>query len=175
MKVSPEDKCCLEELYLYHAIPTDQLRRNPVALGRIVAAFHRLTGRDDEAPELLRYMINRRKNRDWPCLGENARQFTPALRELLDGELDLLVDAYTVIRIPLDEYLLRDNLPKKLASAFAAAAGRFVKAATLVAALMAHRKRGLLPCLVEEKLAAESRAFADIQIVARAHQRAAVG
>lgn len=175
MRLNPEDKCCLEELYLHYAVPTDQLRRNPAVLGRITAAFHRLTGHDEEAPELLRYMINRRKNQDWPRLGDRARRFPPAMQELLDGEIGVLAGIYESIKVPLDEYLLRTDLPRQLANAFTAATQRFVSAATLVAALMAHRKRGLLPCLMEEKTAGTQRPFADIHVVDRAHKRASAG
>src|SRR5690606_10442606 len=107
-----------EELYLHYSVPTDQLRRKPVVLGRIRSAFNRLTGRDESAADLLRYMINRRKNRDWPRLGDRARRFPPAMSELLDGELDPLVSAYVLINVPLDEYLLLDHLPVRLTQAF---------------------------------------------------------
>lgn len=172
MRLNPEEKSCLEALYNYYAIPTDQLRRNHVVLGRITVTFHRITGRDEDASEILRYMINRRKNKDWACLGERARRFPPALRELLDGEIGVLSDIYEAINIPLDEYLLRNELTRQLAAAFTARAKRFVPAATLVAALMARRKRGLLLCLEEERKAATRRPFADIQEVALKHQNA---
>jgi hypothetical protein len=175
MRLNPDEKCCLEELYLYYAVPTDQLRRNPVVLGRIAAAFQRLTGREEDAAELLRYMINRRKNQDWPRLGDRARRFPPAMRDLLDGEIGVLVAAYESINVPLDEYLLRADLPHRLASAFTAATQRFVAAATLVAALLAHRKRGLLPRLFEVKTAGAPQPFADIEVVARAQHRASAG
>lgn len=175
MRLSPEDKCCLEELYLHHAVPTDQLRRNPVVLGRICAAFRRISSCEAETPEVLRYMINRRKNKQWPRLGERARRFPPAVRELLDGEIDVLIAVYESIDIPLDEYLLRDKLPHRLASSFAEKTGRVVRAPTLVAALMAHRKRGLLPCLIEEKLSRSAQPFSDIEEVARAQRRSSAG
>lgn len=177
MRLNPQDKLCLEELYLHHAIPTDQLRRNPVVLGRIAAAFRRLSGRDEETSELLRYMINRRKNKDWPRLGERARRFPAALKELLDGDIGTLSAIYIEINVPLDEYLLRENLPQQLANAFTTRTGRFLHASTLVAAMMAHRKRGLLPCLEEEKILAATKAapFSDIELVHRQHRNVASG
>lgn len=173
MRLNSEEKSCLEELYLHYAIATDQLRRNPVVLGRITAAFNRLTGRDDDAAELLRYMINRRKNSDWPRLEDRARRFPAAMRELLDGEIDILVGAYVAINVPLDEYLLRDDLPTQLARGFTMATKRVLPPAILVAALMAHRKRGFLPCLSVEKTTGTEQPFADIQIVAKANRREA--
>lgn len=174
MRLNPQDKLCLEELYLRYAIATDQLDRNRVVLGRITSAFRRLTGRDEDTKELLRYMINRRKNKDWPRLGERARRFPAALKELLEGEIGILSSIYTAINVPLDEYLLRDNLPRQLTDAFTARTGRFLPASTLVAAMMAHRKRGLLPCLEEEKTAAaQNQPFADIDDVDRKHRKSA--
>ena len=173
MRLIPEDKLVLEELYLHYKIPTDQLKRNQVVLGRIGAAFRRLTGRDDETPEILRYIINRRKNKDWPRLGDQARRFSPALHALEDDELPVLVSVYETIDVPLDEYLLREHLPSELASAFAARTGRVVRASTLVAALIAYRKRGLLVCLRDEKQTKEPQPFSDIdQVVAREQRRA---
>lgn len=173
MRLTPEDKNCLEELYIYHAVPTDQLKRKRSVLIHIVNTYNRITGRDDDADEVLRYMINRRKCKDWPCLGTRARRLLPAQHELLEGELDVLVAAYIAINVPLDEYLLRSDLPSKLAQGFTMATERFVASATLVAALMAYRKRGYLPCLFEKKVAKASQPFADIHVVARAHRRAA--
>lgn len=172
MRLNLQDKLCLEELYLHYAIPTDQLDRNRVVLGRIAAAFRRLTGQDGDAKEILRYMINRRENKDWPRLGERARRFPAALKELLDGEIGILSNIYTTINLPLDEYLLRDDLPRELTDTFTSRTGRFLPASTLVAAMIAHRKRGLLPCLEEEKAAAaKSQPFSDITEVDRKHRQ----
>ncbi len=173
MRLTPEEKNCLEQLYIYHAVPTDQLKRKRSVLIHIVNTYNRMTGRDDEADEVLRYMINRRKCKNWPCLGDRARRLSPAQHQLLDGELDVLVAAYIAINVPLDEYLLRSDLPSKLAQGFTLATNRMVASETLVAALMAYRKRGLLPCLFEEKAAREAQPFADIHVVAREHRSAA--
>jgi len=174
MRLIPQDKLALEELYLYYAIPTDQLKRKPGVLGRICAAFRRVTGRDESNEEILRYMINRRKNKDWPRLGDRARRFPAALKELLDGEIGVLCAIYKAINIPLDEYMLREELPQRLRDAFAAKTGRVLTASTLIAAMMSYRKRGLLPCLEEEKAATKTaQPFSDIEEVDRRHRRAA--
>jgi hypothetical protein len=175
MRLKPEDKSCLEELYLHYAVPTDQLKRNSIVLGRITAAFNRLTGRDDEAAELLRYMINRRKNADWPRLENRAKRFSSAMKELLDGEVHVLVGAYVGIDVPLDEYLLRDDLGARLAEGFTRATKRTLPTSILVAALMAYRKRGFLPCLVEVKTAGASKPFADIKVVAKMTRQQSAG
>jgi hypothetical protein len=173
MRLTPEEKYCLEELYIHFAVPTDQLKRKRSVLVYIVNAFNRLTGRDDDVDEVLRHMFNRRKSKDWPRLGDRARRFVPAQHELLDGELEVLMAAYVAIDVPLDEYLLRQDLPRKLAKGFTMATQRIVSSSTLVAALMAHRKRGLLPCLFDEKVAKTPQPFADIHVVDREHRRSA--
>lgn len=175
MRLNPQDKSCLEELYVHYAIPTDQLKRNPVVLGRIVAAFCRLTDQVESTSEVLRYMINRRKSKDWPTLGTKAKRFSAALKQLLDGEIGILSNIYVSINVPLDEYLLRNHLPRELASTFTSTAGRIIPSQTLVAAMMAHRKRGLLPCLEEEKVKSADLPFSDIGDVHRQHRNAATG
>jgi len=171
MRLKPEEKSSLEELYLHYAIPTDQLRRNAVVLGRITAAFNRLNDCEVDPPEILRYMINRRKNADWPRLEDRAKRFSSAMAELLEGEIDVLVGAYVAINVPLDEYLLRDGLGARLAQGFAMATKRTLPIPTLVAALMAYRKRGLLPCLVEVKTVGTAEPFADIDVVAKMNRQ----
>ena len=178
MRLNPQDKSTLEDLYLHYAIPTDQLKRNRVVLGRIGASFRRATGLDDSNDEILRYMINRRKNKDWPKLGERAKRFPPALKELLEGEISVLCTLYKTINVPLDEFLLREDLPRRLVEMFSAKTGRIVTDATLVAAMMSYRKRGLLPCLESEKVAkpkSQKRAFSDIDEVARQHRKTKAG
>ena len=83
--------------------------------------------------------------------------------------MDILVGLYESIDVPLDEYLLRSDLGTQLSERFTTATKRFVKKSVLVAALMAHRKRGLLPCLVEEDAA---RPFTDIDVVEHKRKRA---
>ena len=178
MKLNPDDKEVLEGLYVHFAVATDQLRRNPVVLGRIRAAFNRMTDRDDGAAELLRYMINQRKNKNWPKLGDRAKKFEPALRAIreIDGVFTLC-GAYERRGIPLDEYLFRPELGRDLSQRFGRLTSRVFPAQLLVAALMQLRKRGLLPCVYAEQQEQERTAapFADIEEVDRQHRRRTAG
>ncbi|MEM6260841.1 MAG: hypothetical protein AAGC72_17730 [Planctomycetota bacterium] len=63
MRLIPQDKLALEELYLYYAITTDQLKCKPGILGRICAVFRRVTGRDESNEEILRYMSTAARTR----------------------------------------------------------------------------------------------------------------
>ena len=168
MRLDPPDKECLEALYKHHAVATDQLKRIPGVLSQITSAFHRLTGRDENGDELLRYMINRRKKADWPCLGNKAKQLPVPSSLLEEGDVEVLAEAYESIGVPLDEYLVTRNLPRRLADRFAHLTGRTsARAPDLVAALVAYRKRGLLVCLEEEKKSKSDEAFSDIAEVVR--------
>ena len=163
MQLNPPDRECLEALYKHHAVATDQLKRRPGVLAQITAAFRRSTGRDEDGNELLRYMINRRKAKDWPRLGKRAKKLPVPSSSLEEGNVAVLAEAYEEIGIPLDEYLLTGHLPRRLADRFASLTGRTsARAADLVGALLAHRKRGLLVCLEEEKKPKRDEPFSDI-------------
>lgn len=170
MKLTAEQKLCLEELYLHYAVATDQLRRAPAVLNKIAAAFCGMTGIDADPPELLRYMMNRRKNGDWPCLGARARRFPQAVRALTEHQLSLLKDSYVELDVTSDEILLQPAFAKRFCALFAQRAGAILPAHTLIPALFQLRKRGQLPTIREEvakenKAAAE--AFADIAEVVK--------
>ena len=170
MKLSADEKLCLENLYTHFAVPTDQLRRVPTVLGRITGAFCRLTGRNEESGEVLRYMINRRKNKDWPTLGTAAKKFEPAAHAFEEGESEILKEIYLKLDIPSDEFLFKPDHGRAIAQEFARRVGRIVPAPTVVAAIMQKRKRGEWPCIREEILGGE---FADIKEVAKKHRKQA--
>jgi len=60
------EKPVLEQLYLERGVATDQLRRAPQVLMQITDAFNHITGHNIDPGLLLRYIINRRKQADWP-------------------------------------------------------------------------------------------------------------
>ena len=151
MKLNPDEKACLENLYLQLAVATDQLRRVPIELRAMVAAFNQMTGREERASDLVRYMRNRRKNKDWPLLGGRARKFESAFAELDEDHLDVLEELYVEIDQTVDELDHSTKLASVLRKKFSARTGMVLPASRLVAALMAMRKAGLLPCIREEK------------------------
>lgn len=166
MKLSPDAKLCLEELYLLHAVATDQLKRASGVLNRIVSTFNGLCDTSFEADTLLRYMINRRKNKDWPCLGERARRFEPAVHLLTASQLKTLEAIYVELDITSDEYLFGQAFAKDLVKEFGKRTGSIMPAATLVAVIFGKRKRGEWVCIREE-IAKENKsaagAFSDIE------------
>lgn len=173
MRLAAEEKHCLEELYLHHGIATDQLRRVPVVLNSITAAFNRMTGRDFDAATLHRYMVNRRKNKDWPCLGTRARKFASVLDDFTEDELVLLESLYVEFNKTSDELLFSPKTARALADLFAKKAGRIMPGHTLVAAIFQKRKRGEWACIREgQQAAAEAAPFSDIQVVAKKFKQA---
>ena len=161
------EKPTLEKLYVSYRIATDQLRRCPEVLQAIADGFERIASRRIDSGTLLRYMLNRRKDSDWPKLGEKAKRFSMSLLNLLPIELvDTLKRIYVAIDIPLDEYLFRRKLVNELERRYAAETRTGESGDVLVAVMIAYRKRGLWPTIREatpEKL----RPFGDIDEVAR--------
>jgi len=161
------EKAALEKLYLAYRVATDQLRRCPEVLRAIADGFERAVSRRIDVGTLLRYMLNRRKEADWPRLGAKAKRFSTSMLDLLPIELvDILKRIYVSIDIPLDEYLFRRKLVAEIERRYAAEAHSAESGDVLVAVMIAYRKRGLWPTIREatpEKL----RPFADIDEVAK--------
>lgn len=166
------EKPVLEELYVHYGVATDQLRRAPEVLDAIAAAFNRITSRDIGASELLRYMINRRKNDggDWPNLGAKAEKFLPAGRLLTDADIEALRDIYLAMDLTSDELLFRPRMASELAEKFEAATGKRIAGSLLVAVIVSKRKRGEWPKIRETAPAA----FSDIpKVVQQQHKKKA--
>lgn len=163
------EKQALEKLYLSYRVATDQLRRCPDVLRAIADGFERVTSRRIDAGTLLRYMINRRKDSDWPKLGANAKRFGTSLTDLLPMPLvETLKQIYVAIDIPVDEYLFRRKLVAELERRYMAATNSNESGDVLVPVMMAFRKRGSWPT-IREATAEKLQPFADIDEVAQKH------
>ena len=166
MKLALDQKLCLQELYILHAVATDQLHRAAGVLARITTTFNAMCDTAYDAETLLRYMINRRKNRDWPKLGPRARTFEPAYLLLTDHQIKVLEDIYVNLDIPSDEYLFSPDFARSLVKEFGERTGTIVPAATLIAVIFAKRKRGEWIC-IREAVAKENKsaagAFSDVE------------
>ncbi len=152
------EKPVLEQLYVAYAIPTDQLRREPKALREITGAFNRVTGRDLDENTLLRYMFNRRKEKDWPTLGKKAQKFRPVGKLLDDDQLDILRTIYFDLDITSDEIQYDKGLIRKVAERFHGLSGEHVPGTILLAVILAKRKRREWPRIRED--------FGDIEQIA---------
>ncbi len=158
--LDPEvEKPILEQLYLAHGVATDQLRRAPEVLMQITDSFNHVTGRDISHGRLLRYMFNRRKAADWPKLGTKARKFGSVLHELTPAQLEHLRQVYLALDIPSDEFLFKVELTREIEHRFTGLSKIRIPGYTLVAAIVAKRKRGLWIKIREE-------AFGDVEQLA---------
>jgi hypothetical protein len=162
-RLSADEKEALEAIYLSREVATDQLRRAPGVLADIVDAFHAATGRTDvDAALLLRYVVNRRKDKDWPRLGNRAQRFAPVTSHLTPSQLSALRTVYETFDQTSDELMFSPRLMRRIAGMFREATGTTVPGSVLVAVTIAKRKRGEWPCI-----RTSDRAFADIPTVAR--------
>jgi hypothetical protein len=138
-----EEKPVLEALYLESAVATDQLKRSPDTLRKLTAVFNKITSRDFDQNKLLRYIINRRKAKDWPRLGPKAKKFPSVLNLLTSAQLEALKQIYLDLDVPSDEFLFEPNLMREVARRFEGLTGTRYNSPILIAAIVAKRKRGL--------------------------------
>lgn len=161
--LTPDQKESLEAIYLSQEVASDQLRRDSVALGGIVDTFQAATGREDiDAGLLLRYIFNRRKQKDWPRLGARAKQFEPVEKLLTSPELAALETVYQQMDETSDNLLFSTAMMRRVAERFREATGQSRPGSVLVAVIVAKRKRRQWVRLREG-----NRAFADIAKVAK--------
>lgn len=151
------EKPVLEALYLAQTVASDQLRRDPKILNTITAAFNRFTGRNLDPNLLVRYIFDRRKAADWPRLGSRARKFESVLDLLTSPQLMSLKHIYLSLDITSDELLFAPASMRQIAQRFHSETGDTIPGSTLVAVIVAKRKRGKWVGLREE--------FADIAVV----------
>jgi len=137
-----DEKPVLEALYLDRGVAIDQLAREPETLRNITDAFNAICSRNDPAPDLVRYMLNRRKNSDWPKLGARAKKFESVLRLFSPYQLTALESIYLDLDIPSDDFLFRPGMMQEIAIRFERLTKTKVSASDLVAVIVAKRKRG---------------------------------
>ena len=138
-----DEKPVLEQLYIAHGVAADQLRRAPDVLMEITDAFNHFTGRDIDPGLLLRYVINRRKQADWPKLGAKARKFDSVLNELTSAQLEILRQIYLDLDVPSDQFLFKVKYARDIEQRFHGLSGIKIPGYKLVAVIVAKRKRGL--------------------------------
>lgn len=170
IKLTPPEKRTLEELYIRRRVPTDQFKERRDELVALVEEWCKLAGRVELVDEVARYMINRRKNHDWPTLGENH---VPSLKheELSADEADILVQIYVehvLVFGRASDILASDEQIRDLVSReFAGRTNRIVPGLRLAANIETMRKAGLLPLLADipehqMRLHEDGEAFSDI-------------
>lgn len=149
LHLTAEEDHLLRILYRQFDITTDNFPRMPATLNEFTETFNRLTGRGDTAPEILHYMITRRKKGQWETLGrKSASSEQQSASHLFSADEWQHVDAiYEEFQIPSDSFSLDPELAKKLQDEFARRSGKIVPAMVISAAMVTRRKAGKLATL----------------------------
>jgi hypothetical protein len=148
LRLLPHEDKLLRTLYRQFNIPTDQYPLRPDELTRLVHMWNSLTGRNESAPDLLHYMVTRRKKSQWERLGRNAgRDFSPLQVPLTDEDLKQLDEIHEELQIASDNYALDPEAGQRLQREFARRTGRVVPPMILAAAMITRRKAGALATL----------------------------
>lgn len=164
--VSNEDEL-LRTLYREFNIPTDQYPQRPEDLIRLVATFNNLTGRKELGPEILHYMITRRKNGDWERLGRDAGNgFSRPRVAFTEEELKHLDAIHEELQIASDNFALNSDLAEKLQREFARRTNRIIPSMILAAEMINRRKVGALATL-KPKADDQDLGFSDMNEVAK--------
>lgn len=166
LKLKPEEDHLLRILYKQFGITTDNFPRMPEKLEEFTATFNGLTGRTDAAPDVLHYMITRRKKGKWEKLGRKTTEGQSSDSHKFTPDEWVHVDAiYEEFQIPSDNFSLDGELSKKLQDEFAKRTGRIVPAMVISAAMVTRRKAGKLSTL-KPKAVRDDLAFGDIDEIA---------
>jgi hypothetical protein len=155
----------LRTLYREFGIPTDQYPQRADDLLRLVNGWNKLTGRNESAPDILHYMISRRKKKNWEKLGRSETRGTaPERLPFSPEELEQIDAIHEGLQIPSDNYAINPEAAEKLMKEFAHRTGRIVPPMILAAAMIYRRKNGNLATL-KPKSDEQNLGFADIDQV----------
>ena len=158
---SSEDEL-LRTLYRDFNIPTDQYPQRPDDLTLLVSTWNSLTGRNELPPDVLHYMITKRKDGLWERLGRDAgKDFTPVAISFTKEEFGHLDAIHEEFQIASDNYALNSDAADRLQKEFARRSGRIIPAMILAAAMIGRRKAGALATL-KPKSSDEGVPFADL-------------
>lgn len=167
LRLQKDEEASLRALYREFDIPTDQYPHRPDDLQRLVSAWNDLTGRSESAPDVLHYMITRRKKGEWERLGRNAGgDFQPPQVTFTEEEIKHLDAIHEELQVASDTYAIHAEAATRLQQEFARRAGRVVPPMILAAAMIRRRKAGTLATL-KPKSDDQDLGFSDIDQVAQ--------
>jgi hypothetical protein len=127
-----------------------------------VESWNGLTGRREAAPDVLHYMITRRKKSNWEKLGRDAGgTFSRQRLDLSIEEIAHLDSIHEEFQVASDNFALIPELAQRLQHEFGRRTGRIVPPMVLAAEMINRRKAGGLATL-KPKQAAQDLRFSDI-------------
>lgn len=166
LRLLPHEDELLRTLYREFDIPTDQYPQRPDDLGRLVGTWNNLTGRKEQGPDVLHYMITRRKKGNWERLGRDAGQgFARPRIDFTIEELKHLDAIHEELQIASDNFALNGELAERLQREFARRTGKIIPSMILAAAMINRRKAGALATL-KPRSDNQDLGFSDINEVA---------
>jgi hypothetical protein len=167
LRLLPHEDELLRTLYKEFNIPTDQFPQRPDELMGLVGAWNNFTGRAESAPDVLHYMVTKRKKGKWERLGQGAGDgFTPTSVQFTEEEYKHLDAIHEDLQIASDNFALNAELANKLHEEFARRTNRIVPPTILAAAMIRRRKAGALATL-KPKAHDQDLGFRDIDEVAK--------
>jgi hypothetical protein len=165
LQLLPHEDELLRTLYRQCNIPTDQYPQKPDELLHLVGMWNAFTGRNESAPDVLHFMITRRKSKNWERLGRSETKGTaPQRLSFSQEELDHIDVIHEELQIASDNYAINPDASKKLQEEFARRTGRIVPPMILSAAMIYRRKNGNLARL-KPKSDEQNLGFSDIDQV----------
>src|SRR5277367_5587214 len=115
LQLLPHEEELLRTLYREYEIPTDQYPHRPDDLSRLVETWNGFTGRKEPGPEVLHYMVTKRKNGEWERLGRKAGSgFAPQRLTFTPEEFGQLDAIHEELQIASDRYALNPEAANKL-------------------------------------------------------------
>ncbi len=166
LRMLPHEDEVLRTLYRELNIPTDQYPQRPEDLIHLVTSWNNLTARNESGPDVLHYMITRRKKGKWEKLGREAGgEFIRPRLEFSEEELSHLDSIHEELQIASDNFALNVDLATKLQQEFGKRSGRIVPSMILAAEMINRRKAGSLATL-KPKSKDQDLGFSDINEVA---------
>jgi hypothetical protein len=146
IKLAREEDDLLRSLYRDRRIPVDQYVRRPGALDGLTGQFNDLAGRNDSTGDIHHYMATCRKNGEWVTFDGNHRRLESMdLEQLTSADWTQLAAAYEALGIGSDNFAFDADLLLRLTAGFRQLSGKQIDGRTLVALIMALRKRGMWP------------------------------
>jgi hypothetical protein len=168
IKLLPNERQDLVDVYLEWRIPIDQYEIRPDDLRAFVNEWQQRCGRKDAPGEVLHYMRTQRKRGLWVTF-DGQHESTPNGASFTADEIEILVcifhDNVTVLESGSDVLAYDDEIADLIAKGFAEQTGRIVPAHQLIAKLTALRKRGLLTKVGERVQGSSEIGFSDIDQV----------
>ena len=166
LKLNREEDYLLRILYRQFKVTTDNLPRLPDVLDELVRTWNNLAGRSDSAPEVLHYMMTRRKKKQWEKLGRKSQPRTDVeFARFEDDDWAHIDSIYEDLQIASDNFALDQDVGKKFADEFARRTNKIVPPMLLAAAVVRRRKGAKLTTLKPKHSDAEL-GFRDIDEVA---------